>query len=99
MIMDYTEELTAWKSAPRGDHQDQDRGQEGRENRRAPPRFSIRQRRLCVDEAAGYLIGASTCAGPYKIENCLIEERMVYTNKIPCGHMRAPGDPQGFFRQ
>lgn len=46
---------------------------------------------------AGYLIGASTCAGPYKIENCLIEERMVYTNKVPCGHMRAPGDPQGFF--
>src|ERR671931_414671 len=25
---------------------------------------------------AGYLIGASTCAGPYKIANCLIEERM-----------------------
>ncbi len=46
---------------------------------------------------AGYLIGASTCAGPYKIANCLIEEHMVYTNKIPCGHMRAPGDPQGFF--
>jgi CO/xanthine dehydrogenase Mo-binding subunit len=22
---------------------------------------------------------------------------MVYTNKIPCGHMRSPGDPQGFF--
>jgi CO/xanthine dehydrogenase Mo-binding subunit len=46
---------------------------------------------------AGYLIGASTCAGPYRIASCLIEERMVYTNKIPCGHMRAPGDPQGFF--
>ncbi|MGH7835737.1 MAG: xanthine dehydrogenase family protein molybdopterin-binding subunit [Candidatus Binatia bacterium] len=46
---------------------------------------------------AGYLIGASTCAGPYRIANCLIEEKMVYTNKIPCGHMRAPGDPQGFF--
>src|SRR5918996_292137 len=46
---------------------------------------------------AGYLIGASTCAGPYRIANCLIEETMVYTNKIPCGHMRAPGDPQGFF--
>ncbi|HZD41558.1 MAG TPA: molybdopterin cofactor-binding domain-containing protein, partial [Terriglobales bacterium] len=27
---------------------------------------------------AGYLIGASTCAGPYKMANCLIEERMVY---------------------
>ncbi len=48
---------------------------------------------------AGYLIGASTCAGPYKIANCLIEERMVYTNKIPCGHMRAPGDPARLFRQ
>jgi CO/xanthine dehydrogenase Mo-binding subunit len=46
---------------------------------------------------AGYLIGAQTCAGPYRIANCLIEERLVYTNKIPCGHMRAPGDPQGFF--
>ena len=48
---------------------------------------------------AGYLIGASTCAGPYRIANCLIEERIVYTNKIPCGHMRAPGDPAGLFRQ
>jgi CO/xanthine dehydrogenase Mo-binding subunit len=46
---------------------------------------------------AGYLIGAQTCAGPYKVANCLIEERIVYTNKVPCGHMRAPGDPQGFF--
>jgi CO/xanthine dehydrogenase Mo-binding subunit len=45
----------------------------------------------------GYLIGAQTCAGPYRMANCLIEERMVYTNKIHCGHMRAPGDPQGFF--
>src|SRR5919109_2778360 len=46
---------------------------------------------------AGYLVGVRTCAGPYKIANCLIEERVVYTNKVPCGHMRAPGDPQGFF--
>ncbi len=45
----------------------------------------------------GYLMGAQTCAGPYKIANCLIEEKVVYTNKVPCGHMRAPGDPQGFF--
>src|SRR5919197_3300536 len=41
---------------------------------------------------AGYLVGVRTCAGPYKIANCLIEERVVYTNKVPCGHMRAPGD-------
>ncbi len=45
----------------------------------------------------GYLTGVQTCAGPYRIANCLIEEKVVYTNKVPCGHMRAPGDPQGFF--
>jgi CO/xanthine dehydrogenase Mo-binding subunit len=27
----------------------------------------------------------------------LIEEKLVYTNKVPCGHMRAPGDQQGAF--
>ena len=45
----------------------------------------------------GYLYGPQECAGPYKIPNVLINEKIVYTNKIPCGHMRAPGDPQGFF--
>jgi CO/xanthine dehydrogenase Mo-binding subunit len=97
MIMDYTEELTAGN--PRhasiikiktgvkkngtivGHHID----------------FLFDSGAYASMKPAGYLIGASTCAGPYKIANCLIEERMVYTNKIPCGHMRAPGDPQGFF--
>jgi carbon-monoxide dehydrogenase large subunit len=45
----------------------------------------------------GYLVGPKEAAGPYKIPNVTIEEKIVYTNKIPCGHMRAPGDPQGFF--
>jgi CO/xanthine dehydrogenase Mo-binding subunit len=45
----------------------------------------------------GYLVGPRESAGPYNIPNVLIQERIVYTNKIPCGHMRAPGDPQGFF--
>jgi CO/xanthine dehydrogenase Mo-binding subunit len=45
----------------------------------------------------GYLVGPKEAAGPYNIPNVLIEEKIVYTNKIPCGHMRAPGDPQGFF--
>ena len=45
----------------------------------------------------GFLIGAQEAAGPYKIPHVLLEEKIVYTNKIPCGHMRAPGDPQGFF--
>lgn len=45
----------------------------------------------------GYLVGPKEAAGPYNISNVFIEEKIVYTNKIPCGHMRAPGDPQGFF--
>jgi CO/xanthine dehydrogenase Mo-binding subunit len=45
----------------------------------------------------GYLVGPKEAAGPYKISNVLIQEKIVYTNKVPCGHMRAPGDPQGFF--
>ena len=45
----------------------------------------------------GYLVGPKEAAGPYNIPNVWIEEKIVYTNKIPCGHMRAPGDPQGFF--
>jgi len=45
----------------------------------------------------GYLVGPKEAAGPYNIPNVSIRERIVYTNKIPCGHMRAPGDPQGFF--
>jgi CO/xanthine dehydrogenase Mo-binding subunit len=45
----------------------------------------------------GYLVGPKEAAGPYNIPNVFIQEKIVYTNKIPCGHMRAPGDPQGFF--
>ncbi len=45
----------------------------------------------------GYLFGPKEAAGPYNIPNVDIAEKIVYTNKIPCGHMRAPGDPQGFF--
>jgi CO/xanthine dehydrogenase Mo-binding subunit len=44
-----------------------------------------------------FLNGPHLSAGPYNIPHAFIEEHMVYTNKIPCGHMRAPGDPQGIF--
>ncbi len=43
-----------------------------------------------------FLGGPAISAGAYKIPHVLIEEEMVYTNQVPCGHMRAPGDPQGF---
>ncbi|HEY7163548.1 MAG TPA: xanthine dehydrogenase family protein molybdopterin-binding subunit [Candidatus Binatia bacterium] len=44
-----------------------------------------------------FLNGPHLAAGPYNIPHVFIEEHMVYTNKIPCGHMRSPGDPQGIF--
>ena len=97
MIMDYTEELTAGN--PR--HAAIIKIKTGVKRNGAivahHMEFLFDSGAYASMKPAGYLIGASTCAGPYKIANCLIEERMVYTNKIPCGHMRAPGDPQGFF--
>ncbi|MGH7816643.1 MAG: xanthine dehydrogenase family protein molybdopterin-binding subunit, partial [Candidatus Binatia bacterium] len=51
----------------------------------------------CAFKPIGYLFGAHEAAGPYRMDNVLIEEKIVYTNKVPCGHMRAPGDPQGVF--
>ncbi len=97
MVMDYTEELTAGN--PR--HPSIIKVKTGvKKNGEIVAHhldFLFDSGAYASMKPAGYLIGASTCAGPYKIANCLIEERMVYTNKIPCGHMRAPGDPQGFF--
>ncbi|HXG50741.1 MAG TPA: xanthine dehydrogenase family protein molybdopterin-binding subunit [candidate division Zixibacteria bacterium] len=45
----------------------------------------------------GFLVGAHDSVGPYRIPHCLVEEKYVYTNKVPCGYMRAPGHVQGHF--
>jgi carbon-monoxide dehydrogenase large subunit len=45
----------------------------------------------------GYLVGAHDAPGPYRVPNCLVEEHYVYTNKMPCGYMRAPGHLQAMF--
>ena len=36
-------------------------------------------------------------AGPYRMNNVRLESAEVYTNTVPCGHMRSPGEPQGVF--
>jgi CO/xanthine dehydrogenase Mo-binding subunit len=46
--------------------------------------------------ARGVTYGAR-CLGPYKIPNGHIDSDVVYTNQVPCGTMRAPGDPQSIF--
>jgi CO/xanthine dehydrogenase Mo-binding subunit len=39
----------------------------------------------------------SEFAGAYRVPNCAIEVLRVYTNTVPCGHMRSPGAPQVTF--
>ncbi len=45
----------------------------------------------------GSIGGAIQSAGPYRIPNTRIEQAHVYTNTVPGGHMRAPGEPQAMF--
>jgi CO/xanthine dehydrogenase Mo-binding subunit len=41
--------------------------------------------------------GTGMGAGVYRIPNLLIEAFCVYSNNIPCGHARSPGEPQMVF--
>ena len=41
--------------------------------------------------------GAGMGAGVYRIPHLLIESFCVYSNNIPCGHARSPGEPQMVF--
>jgi CO/xanthine dehydrogenase Mo-binding subunit len=41
--------------------------------------------------------GAAKTGGPYRIPHVQIEALQVYTNTVPGGFMRAPGEPQGVF--
>lgn len=43
--------------------------------------------------------GASMGAGVYRIPHLLIESFCVYTNNVPCGHVRSPGEPQMVFAE
>ncbi|HLH26016.1 MAG TPA: xanthine dehydrogenase family protein molybdopterin-binding subunit [Chloroflexota bacterium] len=43
------------------------------------------------------LWGACEAGGVYKIPHVRIDAYSVYTNQVPCGHMRSPGDPQVAF--
>ena len=42
-------------------------------------------------------MGFSHAGGPYRTPNVKVEGIQVYTNNIPCGHMRGPGEPQAAF--
>jgi CO/xanthine dehydrogenase Mo-binding subunit len=45
----------------------------------------------------GTIAGANEAAGPYRVANSRIDSTFVYTNTVPGGFMRAPGEPEGVF--
>ena len=45
----------------------------------------------------GLIGGATAAAGPYRVPHSKVDAAHVYTNTVPGGFMRAPGDPQGVF--
>jgi carbon-monoxide dehydrogenase large subunit len=45
----------------------------------------------------GILNGAFKLGGTYRVPNAHLEGMAVYTNQVPCGSMRAPGQPQVIF--
>jgi CO/xanthine dehydrogenase Mo-binding subunit len=45
----------------------------------------------------GAIAGANEAAGPYRVPNSRIDSVYVYTNNLPGGFMRAPGEPEGVF--
>jgi CO/xanthine dehydrogenase Mo-binding subunit len=99
MVMSYAEELTACN--PR--HEAVITMRSGVTN---DGRLTARMARIVFNAGAygGFtpgqnLHGAEHAAGPYRLPAVEIEALRVYTNTVPCGHMRAPGSPQSVFAE
>ena len=97
MTMDYTEELTAGN--PR--HGAVMTFRTGVMN---DGRIIARQAELIFDGGAYGAFRPSAganygprCLGAYRMEHAAISSTLVYTNLVPCGSMRSPGDPQSIF--
>ena len=94
MVMDYFEELTA--AAPRHGATITLRTGLDRENR-----LQVMSALMVFNTGAyaGFcplptMIGYLSFAGPYRVPNCSLDIRRVYTNGVPAGHMRSPGGAQ-----
>src|SRR5262245_30643577 len=99
MVMDYVEELTAGNPRHAAIVQLKTGVKRG-------GAIVAHQARVLFDSGAygGFkptpavnLGGASKAGGPYRIPHVHIEGVQVYTNTIPGGFMRAPGEPQTLF--
>lgn len=60
-------------------------------------RYTVNSGAYAAFKPRGLIGGANEAAGPYHMANCRIESAFVYTNTVPGGFMRAPGEPQGVF--
>jgi CO/xanthine dehydrogenase Mo-binding subunit len=59
--------------------------------------YTVNSGAYAAFKPTGTIGGANQAAGPYRIPHCRIESTFVYTNNVPGGFMRAPGEPQGVF--
>jgi carbon-monoxide dehydrogenase large subunit len=60
-------------------------------------RYMVNSGAYAAFKPRGLISGANQAAGPYRIPHCRIESAFVYTNTVPGGFLRAPGEPQGVF--
>ena len=97
MVMDYIEELTA--ANPR-----HPASITLRSGVKEDGTLWARQARIVFNSGAYgafkptvYLRGADHIGGAYRIPHVRIDSYMVYTNNVPCGHMRSPAKPQVVF--
>ncbi len=97
MVMDYLQELQAGNPRHPGSIT-------LKTGMKADGRIWARQARTVFNSGAYgafkprvHLRGADHSGGPYRIPHVHIDSYMVYTNNVPCGHMRAPAKPQVTF--
>ena len=98
MVNEYLEELLAGNPRHATMIKSPHRHQEGRHDDGAPHRSSSSTAaRTQPSSRAASSSGRSRRPGPYRIPNTRIEAAHVYTNTIPGGYMRGPGESQAVF--
>jgi CO/xanthine dehydrogenase Mo-binding subunit len=60
-------------------------------------RFNVNAGAYAGFKPGGRIFGPDQSAGPYRIPNTRIESAHVYTNTVPGGYLRGPGEGQGLF--
>jgi CO/xanthine dehydrogenase Mo-binding subunit len=59
--------------------------------------FYVNSGAYAAFKPGGIIFGPEQCAGAYRVPNTRIEAAHVYTNTVPGGYMRGPGESQAVF--